>query len=94
MRRLKFKMPHTYVIIFSIVVLSAILANVIPAGEFARVINETGREIVVPGSFTYLEPVGCSFFDVFVSIQQGFISGGQIILFIIFAYISDCIFIV
>lgn len=86
MRRLKFKMPHTYVIIFSIVVLSAILANVIPAGEFARVIDETGREVVVPGSFTYLESVGCSFFDVFVSIQQGFISGGQIIFFIIFAY--------
>ncbi|CVH78458.1 hypothetical protein BN3662_02833 [Clostridiales bacterium CHKCI006] len=88
MRKFKFKlkMPHTYVIIFAIVVLAAIVANVIPAGEFSRVVDETGREVVVPGSFTYLESVGCSFFDVFVSVQQGFISGAQIIFFIIFAY--------
>ena len=81
-----FKMPHTYVIIFGIVLLSALLANIVPAGQFDRVANEAGKMIVVPGSFHYVESVGCSFFDIFVSLQQGFVAGGQIIFFIIFAY--------
>ncbi len=81
-----FKMPHTYAIIFGIVLLSALLANIVPAGQFDRVANEAGKMIVVPGSFHYVESVGCSFFDIFVSLQQGFVAGGQIIFFIIFAY--------
>lgn len=85
-KKRKFKMPHTYVIIFSIVVLSAILANVVPAGEFDRVVNDLGQTVVVADSFHYLDKIGCSFFDMFVAIQQGFIDGGQIIFFIIFAY--------
>ena len=79
-------MPHTYVIIFGIVVLSMILANIVPAGEFERVVDEMGNTVVVADSFQYLPKIGCSLFDMFVFIQQGFISGGQIIFFIIFAY--------
>ena len=85
-KKRKWKMPHTYVIIFAIVVLTAVLANVVPAGEFDRITDEMGRSIVVPDSFHYLPKIGCSFFDVFVSIQQGFIDAAQIIFFIVFAY--------
>ena len=85
-KKRKFRMPHTYVIIFGIVVLSMILANIVPAGEFERVVDEMGNTVVVADSFQYLPKIGCSLFDMFVFIQQGFISGGQIIFFIIFAY--------
>lgn len=86
MEKKKFKMPHTYVIIFGMVILAAILANVIPAGEYTRVVNEAGKTVVVADSFHYIDKVGIGFFDVFVSIQKGFIDAGQIIFFIIFAY--------
>lgn len=82
----KFKMPHTYVIIFGMVILAAILANVVPAGQFERIADEFGNTIVVADSFQYLPKVGIGFFDTFVSIQQGFIDASQIIFFIIFAY--------
>lgn len=85
-KKRRFKMPHTYVIIFGIVILAALMANVIPAGEFDRIIDANGNSIVLADSFHYLPKIGCGFFDIFVSIQEGFIDGGQIIFFIIFAY--------
>ena len=49
-----FKMPHTYVIIFGMVLLTALLANIVPAGEFTRVLDEaSGKMVVVADSFHY-----------------------------------------
>lgn len=80
-------MPHTYVIIFGIVVLVAILGNIIPAGQFQTMIDpESGRNVVIPGSFEFISSPGIGFFDMFVAIQVGFIEAADIIFFIIFAY--------
>ncbi len=57
----KFKMPDTYVIIFFVVILSAIMTYVVPVGKFemqkVTYITDTGaektRDVPVPGSFTY-----------------------------------------
>lgn len=86
MEKKKFKMPHTYVIIFSMVILAFILANVVPAGEFTRVTDAAGNTVVQAGSFHYIDKIGLSLFDMFVSVQLGFIDAGQIIFFIVFAY--------
>jgi uncharacterized ion transporter superfamily protein YfcC len=51
MTKRKFKVPHTLVVLFSMVVLAQILTYLIPAGEFDRVENDKGRLQVVPGSF-------------------------------------------
>lgn len=85
-KKKKFKMPHTYVIIFGMVILAAILANVVPAGQFTRVTDDFGNTVVVADSFQYIPKIGIGLFDIFVSIQLGFIDAGQIIFFIIFAY--------
>lgn len=82
----KLKMPHAYVIIFSMTILTAILANVVPAGVFERITDADGNEVVVAGSYHAVEKVGCSVFDMFKSIQLGFVNAAQIIFFIIFAY--------
>ena len=79
-------MPHAYVIIFSMTILTAILANIVPAGSFDRVLDADGNEVVVAGSYHLVERVGCSIFDMFKSIQLGFIDSAQIIFFIVFAY--------
>lgn len=57
----KIKMPDTYVIIFFVVVLAAILTHIVPVGKFemqkVTYITETGaektRNVPVPGSFQY-----------------------------------------
>lgn len=82
----KFQMPHAYVIIFMMTILTAILANVVPAGVFDRVEDAAGNKIVVPGSYHAVDKVGCSIFDMFKSIQLGFVDAAQIIFFIVFAY--------
>jgi len=51
MTKRKYKVPHTLVILFSMVVLAQILTYLVPAGSFDRVETETGRMQVVPGSF-------------------------------------------
>ncbi|HHT03809.1 MAG TPA: YfcC family protein, partial [Bacteroidales bacterium] len=53
------KVPHTYVIIFSLIVLAAIATWFVPAGEFIREAQTTdsGKVIdgIVPGSFHHVD---------------------------------------
>ncbi|HIV86798.1 MAG TPA: TIGR00366 family protein [Candidatus Pygmaiobacter gallistercoris] len=82
-----FRFPHSYVIIFCIIVLMAIMSYIIPAGQFDRAVDPTsGREVVVPGTFHYVDQKPVSPFQLFVDIQEGFISAADIIFFIVFAY--------
>lgn len=81
------KMPHTFILVSTIILLVAIAANFIPAGEFQRIEDAaTGKMIVVPGSFQFIEGSSIGIFDIFIAIQRGFVSAGDIIFFIIFAY--------
>jgi len=79
------KVPHTYVIIFSLIIFCAVLTWFIPGGEFEReqiTINGVEREVIKPGSFQYIESnkqtwqAGSAFFD-------GFVNTSNIIAFII-----------
>lgn len=82
-----FRFPHSYVIIFCIILLMAVLSYIVPAGQFERAIDPvSGREVVVPGTFQFVEQNPISPFQLFVDIQRGFISASDIIFFIIFAY--------
>ncbi|WP_031544652.1 YfcC family protein [Salinicoccus luteus] len=76
-----FRFPHTYAILFSVVIIAAALSYVIPAGEFERV--EVGdRTEVVPGSYTAVEQSPVSFFELFKAIPTGLIDGANIIFYI------------
>nr|WP_293994321.1 TIGR00366 family protein [uncultured Fusobacterium sp.] len=86
MERRSFKMPHSYVIIFSMLVLAFIMGNVIDAGEYERIANEAGKMVVIPGSYHKIENIGMNLFDFFMSIQDGFVKSANIIFFVIFAY--------
>lgn len=66
----KFAFPHTLVIIFCMIIFVAILTYIIPAGTYDR-IEEGGREVVVPGSFHYVESNPASLFDIFVAVPDG-----------------------
>ncbi|MCT4601704.1 MAG: AbgT family transporter [Marinifilum sp.] len=79
------KIPHTYVIVFAIVVLSAILTWIIPGGEFDRTtvnVNGTDREVIVQGSYHQIESQGQSW-EIFSSFFKGFVDKADIIMFIL-----------
>ena len=51
----KFQVPHSMAIIVAAMILASILTYLIPGGNFERVVNDAGKTVVVPGSFTYVE---------------------------------------
>ena len=83
----RFHMPHTYVILTIILLITAALTYVIPAGEYERVLDAaSGRMVVIPDSFHYTEGVRPGFFDIFLALQRGYVSAADILFLILFAY--------
>ncbi len=79
------KIPHTYVIVFSIIVISAILTWIVPGGAFDRQIlsvNGIERNVVVPGSF-HLTGNNPQTWQVFSALFDGFVDKADIIVFIL-----------
>ncbi|HSV56558.1 MAG TPA: hypothetical protein VLH39_05550, partial [Magnetospirillaceae bacterium] len=83
------KVPHTFVLLFSLIVLAVIGSHIIPAGEFERVRDEkAGRTVVVPGSYERVEQNPQGFFDTFIALQKGAIDAADVIFFVFFVYAS------
>ena len=79
----RFKVPHTLVILFGMVILAQVLSYLIPAGSFERVENAAGRLQVVPGSF-HLTPdaPALSPWASLTAIPKGFSGAHEIIFFV------------
>lgn len=79
------KIPHTYVIVFSIIVLCAVLTWIVPGGSFEREtvkVNGIDRSVVVPGSFHYTDK-NPQTWQVFSALFDGFVDKADIIVFIL-----------
>lgn len=81
-KKFKFRVPNTYLLIFSLLVLIAALTWIIPGGQYERTIVN-GREIVVQNSFKYTESKPQGFLALFISPLKGFVEAGLIIGFIL-----------
>ena len=78
-----FKVPHTYVILFLVMVLMTVFTYVLPAGEFDRAVDDvTGRTIVVADSYHEVENTPVGPFDFFKAIPKGMEKGAYIIFFV------------
>jgi len=83
----KFKFPSSTVMLFIIICAVTISTYIVPAGSFENIINPvTGKEMVDPDSFAFLDRTPVSIFQMFVSIKAGFIDGAQIIFLIVFGF--------
>jgi|LDZT01.1.fsa_nt_gi uncharacterized ion transporter superfamily protein YfcC len=79
----KMKIPHTYFLLFILIMIVALGTYIIPAGEFAREVDEaTGRTVVVPGTYARVDPTPVSFFQAIQSIPEGMNQAAQIIFFV------------
>lgn len=79
-----FKVPHTYVILFTIILIMAALTYVIPAGVFEKIIDpNTGRSVVDPASFHSVDSAPTTFFGLFMSVTKGMNQAADIIFFIL-----------
>ena len=77
------KVPHTYVILFSVIIIMSILTYIVPAGTYDRVEDPaTGRTVVDPASFHLVDPSPIGPFDLMQSIPNGMSAASGIIFFI------------
>ncbi|MBR1850811.1 MAG: YfcC family protein [Bacteroidales bacterium] len=79
------RIPHTFTIVFALIVIAAALTWVLPAGEFARHTVEVGgssREVVDGGSFHFVDRSPQTW-QVFSSLFNGFVDKADIIVFIL-----------
>ncbi|WPK10412.1 Na+/H+ antiporter NhaC family protein [Lysinibacillus louembei] len=80
-KKKKFLIPHTYAIIFSIIILATLATYFLPAGQYER-IEEAGRTIVVENSYAQVEQSPVSIFEMFKAIPLGMQAGARIIFYI------------
>lgn len=82
------KMPHIYVLLVSIIVISAIASWILPTGEFERVANEAGRMVAVPGTYHLIEPSPVGPFQMIRSIYAGMVDAGPVVFFVFISFSS------
>jgi uncharacterized ion transporter superfamily protein YfcC len=81
-KKFRFKVPNTYILIFSLLVLIAALTWVIPGGKYERTILD-GKEVVVQNSFRYVESKPQGLGALFISPIKGFVEAAFIIGFVL-----------
>ncbi len=83
--QLKFSVPHNLVIVFSIIIISAVLTWIIPGGRYDRQtieVNGVERSVIVNGSFQYIESQPQTW-QIFSAFYKGFINMSHIIVFVL-----------
>jgi uncharacterized ion transporter superfamily protein YfcC len=79
-RKFSFRMPDTYVLIASIIILAALLTYIIPAGKFEMLKNASGQMVVDAKTFHYIAPTPVGFMGLLLAIPEGLIAAAKIVL--------------
>ena len=74
--------PHMFTLILLIITVCTILTYIIPAGEYDRVIDENGTEMLVADSYHRVEQTPVSVMGALKSVQKGFIATAYLAGFI------------
>jgi uncharacterized ion transporter superfamily protein YfcC len=82
--RPRFRVPHTLVLLFGIMILALLATWLLPQGTFERAPDEAGRMVVVPGSYTHVEArVNLSPWSLLTAVPRA-LGAAQMIIFFLF----------
>ena len=81
-KKQKMQMPHTLVIIAVIIAIVAVATYIIPGGAYETTVNESGKTVVVNGTFKYIQSQPQNIFNVLQAPIQGIVEGAEIIAFL------------
>lgn len=73
---------NAYVLIFALLVISAILTYIVPAGHYDTK-DQDGHSVIIADSFEFVENTPVGFLDIFTSIHQGMVNGAGTIFFVL-----------
>jgi len=82
MKKIKLKVPNTYLLIFTLLIVIAGLTWIIPGGKYERHILN-GKEVVIQNSFRYIDSNPQGIFSIFTSPLKGFVEAAIIIGFVL-----------
>lgn len=80
-----FRMPHSFVIVFTIIVAAVALTWLIPAGQYVRVENSQGIKVVDPTQFEYVARCPVNPLLIPLYIVNGFIKRVDLLLVLLFS---------
>lgn len=78
---MKLRVPHTYVLLFSLLIIAAVSTHLIPAGEYNR-FEKDGRQIVDPNSYHLVAPNPAGPDEVFMAFPNGLLEVAHIVFYI------------
>ncbi|MGM8366018.1 YfcC family protein [Virgibacillus sp. W0181] len=82
-KKKRFTMPHTYVLLFGVIIFAGLLTYVLPTGEFDRYEDpNTGRELVDAESYGAVDANPQNLFDMLMAIPKGMENAAYIIFFV------------
>lgn len=82
-KKRKFSIPHTYTIIFCIILFMAILTWVVPSGIFDTMETDDGRTVVIAGTYHEVASNPQGIGDFFTSPIKGIIDAAETIAFVL-----------
>lgn len=80
-----FKMPHSFVIVFTIIVTAVLMTWIIPAGEYVRIENAQGIKVIDTTQFNYLARSPINPLLIPLYIVKAFIKRVDLLLVILFS---------
>ena len=80
-KKSKLKMPHTFVLLFSLAILAGLLTYVIPAGSYDR-IDVDGRQLVDAATYHSVDENPATLFQVLKAFPKGLEQAAAIVFFI------------
>lgn len=87
------QVPHTFVVLFALIILATIGTYLIPAGVYDRITDPaTSRTVVDPATYHNVAQTPVGIFDMFIAVYKGLIDAGNIIFFIMISY--GCFFLI
>ncbi len=78
---MKLRVPHTFALLFGLVVVAAIATHWIPAGQFDRQ-EVDGRELVLPDSYHRVEGAPAGIAEIFLAYPRGLVETAYIVFYI------------
>ena len=81
---MKLKIPHSYSIIFGLIIIIACLTWILPSGQFERRFDETtNQNLIIPNTYHVVDSNPQGIQDVLMALLNGFVSAAEIIGFIL-----------
>jgi uncharacterized ion transporter superfamily protein YfcC len=78
-----FRFPHPLALLIGCIFLAAALTYILPSGEYERQQDaQTGRQVVVPGSYHEVPPNPVNIWEALVAIPVGMADAGAVIFFV------------